>query len=322
VGSAPAQLLDGIATAIYTNQSAHPYAITGWKMNNLHAEANTRDLYLDNVDMGFCNVMFDMDKITIVGNNPMYIGTAIDGGGGEFSSFNWGDLHCKFRVAGPDPFVPTAEDTSAGRGIYVDGGRISDNFTGARMHEVNIGRDSGTATNVGASLTLQDTNATWAVNEWIGATLSNTTDGSTATVISNTATTITATLSGGTDDTWENGDSYTVVMNNHVTSQDAGKTKAWTLGGVHEWFGFVEFTKDASLGATTALRLRLPYFQQIDTVFNGLKVQAFAQSASTARAQVEATFVASTGNIDISAPAGVGWSTANKIHFHFRWFDL
>lgn len=62
----------------------------------------------------------------------------------------------------------------------------------------------------GASV-LSDTDAGFDVDQWVGYTVSNSTDGSSGTITANTASTVTATLSGGTDDDWDNGDSYTIA---------------------------------------------------------------------------------------------------------------
>lgn len=63
----------------------------------------------------------------------------------------------------------------------------------------------------GNAATLSDSKQNWETNQWVGATLTNVTDGSTATVTANTSTTITGTLSGGTDNDWDLNDQYTVA---------------------------------------------------------------------------------------------------------------
>lgn len=57
---------------------------------------------------------------------------------------------------------------------------------------------------------LTDTSQSWTVNEFAGDLVVNLTDGSQATIISNTSNTITATLAGGTDNDWDIGDEYDV----------------------------------------------------------------------------------------------------------------
>jgi len=59
-----------------------------------------------------------------------------------------------------------------------------------------------------AAAILKDSGAAWDVNGFIGRTVKNITDGSEAVVISNTATTIVATLLGGTNNYWSIGDTY------------------------------------------------------------------------------------------------------------------
>lgn len=55
---------------------------------------------------------------------------------------------------------------------------------------------------------LTDSGSTWAVNVLVGRIISNLTDGSSGIITANTATTITATLSGGTDNDWDTSDEY------------------------------------------------------------------------------------------------------------------
>jgi len=73
-----------------------------------------------------------------------------------------------------------------------------------------IGTSSTAGTHTGANnaATLTDSTANFPVNALTGLTINNVTDGSSATVISNTAMTVTATLTGGTDDDWDTSDSY------------------------------------------------------------------------------------------------------------------
>ena len=58
---------------------------------------------------------------------------------------------------------------------------------------------------------LTDSGESWTINQLIGKTINNTTDGSSGTVTANTATTITAILSGGTDNDWDAADAYTIT---------------------------------------------------------------------------------------------------------------
>jgi len=58
---------------------------------------------------------------------------------------------------------------------------------------------------------LTDTDAGFDVNQFVGYTISNTTDGSSGTITANTASTVTATLTGGTDNDWDVGDAYTIA---------------------------------------------------------------------------------------------------------------
>ncbi len=68
----------------------------------------------------------------------------------------------------------------------------------------------GTHTGAADAATLTDGAANWRVDELVGLTISNDSDGSTGTITANTANTVTATLSGGTENDWDNGDAYTI----------------------------------------------------------------------------------------------------------------
>ena len=58
---------------------------------------------------------------------------------------------------------------------------------------------------------MTDSNARFPESALIGKTIQNTTDGSSGTITENSSTTIIATLSGGTDNDWDDGDSYVIV---------------------------------------------------------------------------------------------------------------
>ena len=58
---------------------------------------------------------------------------------------------------------------------------------------------------------LTDSTATWTADAYVGMTVLNLTDGSSGTIADNDATTVTATLTGGTENDWDNGDDYDIV---------------------------------------------------------------------------------------------------------------
>ncbi len=71
---------------------------------------------------------------------------------------------------------------------------------------------TGTHTPAGASATIMtDANALFQVNELVGLRINNSTDGSSGVVTANTLTTVTvAALAGGTTDTWQQNDVYSI----------------------------------------------------------------------------------------------------------------
>lgn len=68
----------------------------------------------------------------------------------------------------------------------------------------------GTHTGAADQAVLTDSGATWTTDEWVGYLIKNTTDGSEGIITANTGTTITTTLSGGTENDWDNGDGYVI----------------------------------------------------------------------------------------------------------------
>jgi len=58
---------------------------------------------------------------------------------------------------------------------------------------------------------LTDTSQSWTVNEFAGMEIYNLTDGSQATIVSNTADTVTGALGGGTDNDWDIDDEYIIL---------------------------------------------------------------------------------------------------------------
>lgn len=66
---------------------------------------------------------------------------------------------------------------------------------------------------------LTDSDASFGTDDLVGLTINNTTDGSAGTITANTPTTITATLSGGTDNDWDTGDAYTIAAGGAFTFQ-------------------------------------------------------------------------------------------------------
>ncbi len=71
-----------------------------------------------------------------------------------------------------------------------------------------IAAASGTHDGSSGAAVLTDSGASFTPGELIGTTVFNITDGSSGTVTANTATTVTATLAGGTDDDWDASDAY------------------------------------------------------------------------------------------------------------------
>jgi hypothetical protein len=123
---------------------------------------------------------------------------------------------------------------------------------------------TGTHTGSSNAATLTDSTKAWTTNQWANFRIRNLTDGSSAVIASNTATTITATLTGGTENDWDSGDKYIIVSVNdwwnyseggtHTGSANAAtltdSTKSWTT---NQWVGYrIRNTTDGSFTTITA----------------------------------------------------------------------
>jgi len=69
---------------------------------------------------------------------------------------------------------------------------------------------TGTHTGADDAATLTDSTASFTPDSLIGFSIENTTDGSDGIITDNDATTVTATLAGGTGNDWDNGDAYVI----------------------------------------------------------------------------------------------------------------
>ena len=83
---------------------------------------------------------------------------------------------------------------------------------------------------------MQPISKSWLNNSWAGYTVTNTTDDSSGGITANTATTITATLSGGTEDDWDDNDAYFIysITGSGIPSEAVGiilTTKIDTIQG-------------------------------------------------------------------------------------------
>lgn len=65
---------------------------------------------------------------------------------------------------------------------------------------------------------MNDSLKSWEVNALVGRVITNVTDGSSGTITANTAATVTATLSGGTDNDWDDDDVYSIPLADVVNS--------------------------------------------------------------------------------------------------------
>ena len=71
--------------------------------------------------------------------------------------------------------------------------------------------DSGDHDGSDNASVLTDSTQSWTTDEWVGYVVKNTTDGSQGEITANTATTVTATLAGGSENDWDTSDEYEIV---------------------------------------------------------------------------------------------------------------
>lgn len=70
----------------------------------------------------------------------------------------------------------------------------------------------GTHTGANNAAVLTDSGASWTTDQWVGYYIKNVDDGSWGVITANTATTITATLYGGSENDWDTNDDYSIVQ--------------------------------------------------------------------------------------------------------------
>ena len=77
----------------------------------------------------------------------------------------------------------------------------------------NVPDDSQSGAHDGSNnaAALADSGQSWTTDQWVNYKVKNITDGSSALITANTATGVTATLSGGAEDDWDTGDVYSIV---------------------------------------------------------------------------------------------------------------
>jgi hypothetical protein len=89
--------------------------------------------------------------------------------------------------------------------VMQDGAVIADDFW-------NYGHEAGTHTGAVDQSVLTDSTLGATVDEFVGYTIKNITDGSRGIITANTATTVTATLYGGTDNDWDTNDVHHIAV--------------------------------------------------------------------------------------------------------------
>ena len=105
----------------------------------------------------------------------------------------------------PEPFCATRLSIQAITAFTVTTNPVIALFRKAK-NSSGVGTDDG----AGTLAYMTDTGEAFTVDEFVGWTIYNITDGSSAIITSNTATLVCGTLSGGTDNDWDTGDLYVI----------------------------------------------------------------------------------------------------------------
>jgi hypothetical protein len=138
----------------------------------------------------------------------------------------------------------------------------------------------GTHSGSNNASTLTDSTQAWTTDSLIGYTLKNLSDGSEGVITANTATTITATLSGGTDNDFDTGDTYEVGKNfvclSHQLTQAneayvVKMTFRETGSAIFDWNNGEETDHDTSPNTTLPdpFSVSVPEFATVDPLLSG-----------------------------------------------------
>jgi len=111
------------------------------------------------------------------------------------------------RLSGGDPMYGVRITNNVALGNFVLNGLT---IVGNRFDLLAVNTTAGSDNTSAAAAFMTNTSASYTVNEFVDMIIENETDGSYALITANTATTITGTLRGGTNNNWDSGDTYTI----------------------------------------------------------------------------------------------------------------
>ena len=139
--------------------------------------------------------------------------------------------------------------TQAGYGLFY----FSHDRKGA---QISSGNFTGTHTGSNNVNVLVDSNATWKDDALIGFTINNITDGSSVAISDNTSTTISGTLSGGSDNDWDTNDVYTITGMDDTGDQYLlmADTGASASIDIYTYSSDAWVTQVIDLGSTTGMK--------------------------------------------------------------------
>jgi len=106
--------------------------------------------------------------------------------------------------------------------------------------------DSGTHDGSESASALTDTTKNWTTDEFVGKKIVNITDGSSGSITANTATTVTATLSGGVENDWDSSDVYRIANHSDYANTVEIVNRIKTLNPNAKIFGYVSVNQSLS----------------------------------------------------------------------------
>jgi len=148
-------------------------------------------------------------KDITVRNNYLYdsgsCGVFVKGNGGQRQQRGWNVYNNKIDNIRVGMYIIGGIKCRFYQNLVIGG---ANGETGIFVHPA--GTESYTHTGANNASTLTDSSRNYYTDTWVDCLIKNTTDGSQMLATANTATTISGTLSGGTDNDWDTNDVYTI----------------------------------------------------------------------------------------------------------------
>jgi hypothetical protein len=171
--------------------------------------------------------------------------------------FSTGRLDRLYVVSGRELYSVDSEGTATLLGDIGTPGNLDFDYNEDSLVIVNEPRAyhfdgriaSGTHDGSGNASILSDSTANWKDDVFVGLEVQNTTDGSAGIITSNSKTSITATLAGGTDNDWDASDAYYINSFAEITDPDFTSRGAGNVDFLENFLLFREPNSNRMFGA-------------------------------------------------------------------------